>query len=178
MDIPMHPHSQPNGEKQERFREFINQVSPGADAKSVLLFGQLMHAHNLLTQAADRHLGAVGLSGAKFGLLMNLRRGEKHCGAGMQPSELSELQGTSRNTVSALIASLEEDGLISRQLHDTDRRKFLIRLTPEGRKVLETNLDSQFRFVTYCFAGFTASEREILLDFLTRLNASLRENEE
>jgi DNA-binding MarR family transcriptional regulator len=177
MNTPMHPHSHLTGEKPERFLEFVKQVSPSADPESVMLFGQLKVANNHLTQAAEKHLAIVGLSWAKFHLLMNLRHGEKHAGAGMQPSELSELLGTSRNTVSALIASLEEDGLISRELHDTDHRKFLIRLTPEGRKVLRTKLDSQFRFVTHCFASFTSAEREMFLDFLTRLNESLSENQ-
>ncbi len=39
---------------------------------------------------------------------------------GMKPSELSAAQGVGRNTVSALIASLEEDGFISRALHAQD----------------------------------------------------------
>jgi DNA-binding MarR family transcriptional regulator len=135
-----------------------------------------MHANNLLEQAAERNLGGAGLTWAKFRLLMNLNRGE-HRGPveGMQPSELSDAQGVSRNTVSALIASLEKDGLISRELHGTDRRRFVIRLTPEGRKVFKTKMGSQFRFVTQCFDGFNASERQMFLDFLSRLNHSLVE---
>ncbi|MDE3088581.1 MAG: MarR family transcriptional regulator [Chloroflexota bacterium] len=169
----LHPHDL-DDEKRKRFLEFIRQVSPTADSTSVLLFIQVMHANNLLEHAAERTLGGAGLSWAKFRLLTNLHRGEHHGATeGMQPSELSDAQEVSRNTVSALISSLEKDGLISRELHGTDHRRFVIRLTPEGRKLLRTKMGSQFKFVTQCFDGFSAAERQTFLDFLNRLNHSL-----
>ncbi|MBI4791082.1 MAG: MarR family transcriptional regulator [Chloroflexi bacterium] len=172
----MHPHPHPDGQHREHFLEFIRQVSPEADPTSVLLFGQVQRASSYLIQAVEKELDTAGLSWAKFRLLMNLGRAEKHGAAeGVQPSELSDMQGISRNTVSALIASLEEDGLISRELHGTDRRRFVIRLTPEGRKVLKSKLNGQFKFVTHCFAMFSATERQAFLDFLTRLNQGLSE---
>ncbi len=170
-----HPHTGIDRDKQQRFLEFIREVSPSADPQSVMLFGQIMRAKNHLAQAAERHLGGVGLSDAKFRLMVNLHRAES-CGTEyMQPSELSEMQGISRNTASALIASLEEEGLISRELDGSDRRKFLIHLTPEGRKLLKAHQKGHFEFVTRCFEGFSATERETLLNLLTRLNKDLTE---
>lgn len=170
-----HPHAAIDHEKQQRFLEFISEVSPSADPKSVILFGQIMRAKNHLAQAAEKHLGSAGLSDAKFRLMVNLHRAES-CGTEcMQPSELSEMQGISRNTASALIASLEKEGLISRELHGTDRRKFLIHLTPEGRKLLKAHQKGHFEFITRCFEGFNATERETLLELLTRLNKHLSE---
>jgi len=171
----LHPHDL-HDEKRKHFLEFIRQVSPTADTTSVLLFIQIKHANNLLEQAAEKNLGGAGLTWAKFRLLTNLHRGEAHgATAGMQPSELSDAQGVSRNTVSALIASLEKDGMISRELHGTDHRRFVIRLTPDGRKLLKTKMGSQFKFVTQYFDAFSATERQTFLDFLNRLNHSLDE---
>jgi DNA-binding MarR family transcriptional regulator len=170
------PQSQlhPEDEKIGRFLEFMREVSPEADPTSVLLFGQLLRADHRLIQAAEKQLGTAGLSWAKFRLLVDLFRHEDHGAAGgMQPSDLSEMQGICRNTVSSLIASLEKDGLISRELHRTDRRKFVIRLTPQGHRVLKSKLASQLIFVTDCFGAFSASERQNLLKLLTRLNQSL-----
>ena len=161
-------------EKHRRFMDFMRRVCPTADPTSLILFNQVMHANNLLEQAAERNLGGAGLTWAKFRLLMNLYRREQHSGAvGMQPSELSEEQGVSRNTVSSLIATLEKEGLITRELHGTDHRRFVIHLTPEGRKLLKTKMASQFKFVTDCFTGFNAAERQALLGFLARLNQAL-----
>ena len=164
-----------DGEKR-RFLDFVRRVCPTADPTSVILFGQVMHANNLLEQAAERNLGGAGLTWAKFRLLMSLYSGEQHgVTVGMQPSELSNVQGVSRNTVSSLIGTLEKDGLITRQLHGTDHRRFVIHLTTEGRRLMKTNMAHQFKFVTECFTGFNAAERQTFLDFLGRLNQALAE---
>ncbi len=156
--------------------KFVRHVCPAADPTSILLFGQLMRAHGLLEQAAERNLASVGLSYAKFRLLMNLQRGEEAGAAeGMQPSELSDVQGVSRNTVSALIASLEKEGMLTREIHGTDHRRFVIRLTPEGRKLLKSKMSSQFKFVSECFRELDPAERKALLEHLLRLNKSLEE---
>lgn len=159
------------------YLEFVRKVSPDADPDSVFIFGSLLRVSRQLMQAVEKHLSSAGLSWAKFRLLLDLQRheflGETQ---GLQPSELSDLQGLSRNTVSALIASLEQEGLVSRELHSTDRRKFVIRLTPRGRRVLKSKLDKEFKFLTECFAGFTPNERKTLFNLLTRLNATIAEN--
>jgi DNA-binding MarR family transcriptional regulator len=175
MKIPMHKFSWDEA-KAKQLTEFVCGVSPEADPTSVLLFRQVLRANHQLTQAAEKGLGAAGLSWAKFRMLLELQRHEKDATAeGMQPSELSELQEISRNTVSGLIASLEEEELVSRELHSTDRRKFVIRLTPKGRRVLKSKLTNQFLFATDCFGVFSQGERETLLRLLMRLNSSLAE---
>jgi DNA-binding MarR family transcriptional regulator len=177
-DNEWHNHHRFDGHRQERFLHFVRHVCPEADPTSVVLFGQLMRANNQLVQAAERNLEDAGLTYAKFRLLVSLHRGEEHGpGEGMQPSELSDLQGISRNTVSALIAGLEKDGLISRELHGTDHRRFVIRLTPEGRRLLKAKLGSQFKFVSGCFKDLSLQERQTLAALLTRLNESLVEQD-
>ncbi len=167
-------HDHQGGVRQQHFLRFIRHVCPEADPTSVILFGQMMRVSNLLVQAAERNLGHGGLTWAKFRLLMSLHRSEQHGDAqGLQPSQLSEQQGISRNTVSALIASLERDGLIKRELHETDRRRFVIRLTPQGRRLLKMHLGSQFKFVSGCFEEFSPEERKTLGDMLSRLNQRL-----
>ena len=89
-----HPYAAIDHEKRQRFLEFIHEVSPSADPKSVILFGQIMRAKNYLTQAAEKHLGSAGLSDAKFRLMVNLHRAES-CGTQyMQPSDARNPLGT------------------------------------------------------------------------------------
>lgn len=175
MKVEALKHEDPHPGHRQEFIDFVKQVCPDADVPSVMLFGQTLRTSHLLMQVAEKHLESVGLTWAKFRLLMNLLHAEKHGAAGMQPSELSERQDISRNTVSALISSLEKDGFISRELHATDRRKFIIRLTPKGRDALYAQLEDQFKFVAQCFDLFTAAERQVLLNQLMRLNASLHD---
>lgn len=160
----------------EHFAHFIKQVSPAADPLSVMLFGLVMYTNNQLVQVAERNLEGSGLTWAKFRLLMNLGRAEKHSPAGgLLPSELSELQGITRNTASSLLASLVKEGLVTREAHLTDRRKFIIRLTPKGRGVLKARLDSQFQCVSHCFDTLSKVEREELANALTRVHEHLRQ---
>jgi DNA-binding MarR family transcriptional regulator len=175
MSIPIHELSWDEA-RTEQLTEFVREASTQADPTSVLLFLQIRRAQHQLTQAAEKQLGAARLSWPKFRMLMELQRQEKDGMAeGMQPSQLSDLQQISRNTVSALIASLEKERLISRELHSTDRRKFVIRLTAKGRKALKSNLENQLLLVTKCFSVLSEGERKTLLRLLTLLNSTLAE---
>ena len=165
--------------KEQRYAQLldlIRTVDPEADPTSILLFRQVRKVDQLLTHAAEKQLEIAGLSWPRFMLLLVLQGHETYGpGGGLQPSELSDLQGIPRNSVSELLAGLEEEGLVRRALHGTDRRKFLIRLTPQGRKTLRSKLGTQFRQITKCFAAFSAEERTTLLELLTRLARSLSE---
>ncbi len=159
-----------------RLLELIQRIDPTADPTTLLLFRQVRKADQLLTHAAEKSLELAGLSWPKFMLLMALYGNETFgTGDGLQPSQLSELQGIPRNNVSTLLTSLEEEGLISRELHGTDHRKFVIHLTPRGRKTFRSKLGPQFHGVARCFGAFSPEERANLLELLTRLNQSLSE---
>ena len=142
--------------QRQLFREFVTQTSPGTDPLGVRLLGQVVRMSNQLVNASERQLARTGLTWAKLRLLMHLLRCEKFGKRGVAPSELSDLQSISRNTVSELINSLERDGLIRRELDSSDRRKFLIHLTPKGHKRVRAKLVMQFEFASRCFQGLTA----------------------
>ncbi len=168
------PRTKPHTDAQ--LLDFIERVSPGADPTSILLFRQVRKVNHLLTRSAEKQLEIARLSWPQFMLLLVLQSNETFgTGGGLLPSELSDLQGIPRNNVSTLLASLEEKCLISREVHGTDRRKFLIRLTPQGRKTLKSKLGTQFRQITKCFAALGTHERATLLELLTRLTRSLLE---
>lgn len=156
--------------------DFIERISPEADPTSILLFRQVHKANHLLIRAAQKQLELAGLTWPQFMLLLVLQGNETYgTGGGLQPSELSDLQGIPRNNVSTALASLEEEGLISRELSGIDRRKFVIRLTPQGRKILKSKLSTQLRQINQSFAALGAQERTTLLELLTRLTQSLSE---
>lgn len=176
------PNSNPTRSKERQMAHLwdcIENVIPESDPTSILLFRQVHQANHLLTQAAKEQLEDAGLSWPKFMLLMLLLGHESYgAGDGLQPSALSDLQGLPRNHISMLIAALEEEGLISRELHGKDRRSFIIRLTAQGRKTLKSRLGASSQHITRCFAAFTPKERATLLDLLTRLTQSLTERHE
>ncbi len=171
-----HKHGAVPGPQQQTFLDFIQRVSPDVDPTNVRLFGLFMKTRHQLAHAAEEELSEVGLTWAKLRLLMHLAK-QEYLGAdaGVQPSELSEMQEISRNTVSALINGLEAEGLVTRELHGSDRRKLVIRLTPQGRAILKDQMINHLRFVGHCFDVFDSQERDTLCELLSRLDAHLKE---
>ena len=132
----------------------MSQASPGnsnmiADVESVLcellavedlvaitLFHRLLRTAHLLKHIIIQH-DDIQLSPSRIFLLMHLAAAAQAANQeGLSPSDLSTLLGVSRNTVSSLINGLEEQGLVLRQLHPTDRRQFRIQITSHGYTVI------------------------------------------
>ncbi|MCZ7669864.1 MAG: MarR family winged helix-turn-helix transcriptional regulator [Chloroflexi bacterium] len=92
----------------------------------------------------------------------------------LNPSEISERQGTSRNTVSALIRNLEEEGLVERSLDPDDRRKFNIRLTENGRSLVTNHARQHFQTIGHCFTILSSDEQTTLSQLLNKLNTQAK----
>jgi DNA-binding MarR family transcriptional regulator len=91
----------------------------------------------------------------------------------LNPSEISERQGTSRNTVSALIRNLEDEGLVERDLDKEDRRKFNIRLTEAGRALVSEHASKHMRIIAGCFSTLNGDEQEALSQILNKLGENI-----
>jgi DNA-binding MarR family transcriptional regulator len=140
------------------------------DMSKLDLFRKLMKVSHLLSHLANEYREDVKLSPARMRLLMRLavsdRMGDDN---GLPPSELSRFLGVSRNTVSALLNGLEEQGLIERHLHPTDRRQFLIHITPGGHDLVCTRAPEFGAFVASMFETLSPEERATLLTLLDKL---------
>jgi DNA-binding MarR family transcriptional regulator len=144
------------------------------DMSKLDLFRKLMKVSNLLSHVASEYREDVKLSHARMRLLMRLavsdRIGDDQ---GLPPSELSRFLGVSRNTVSALLNGLEDQGLIERHLHPTDRRQFLIHITPGGHDLVCARAPEFGAFVASMFEVLSPEERATLLALLDKLYESL-----
>ena len=58
------------------------------------------------------------------------------CHGPLTPSELARLEHVKRPTATRIVARLEEQGLVERTADPTDRRSFLVAITPKGTAVL------------------------------------------
>jgi DNA-binding MarR family transcriptional regulator len=130
-------------------------------------------SHNLY-QIGESSLAASGLSYAQYRILMSLFFCERMEGRDeLNPSEISERQGTSRNTVSALIRNLEDEGLVERDLDKEDRRKFNIRLTEAGRALVSEHASKHMRIIAGCFSTLNGDEQEALSQILNKLGENI-----
>ena len=91
------------------------------------------HATLRLTRAS---LAKLGLTAARFDLLYALPRGRAQADVRMRQSDLRAKLGVSRPTVSRMLASLEELGLVRRTPHTGDRRQRIVALTHQGSTLI------------------------------------------
>ena len=144
------------------------------ESRGVELMRALLGSARMLEVLADHHLQKTGLSLPRLRLLLWLSVDE-HCGnrAGISPSRLSHYQHISKNTVSSLLASLEEQGLIERALSREDKRSFNIRLTKAGRELVRATLPKHGAALNEVFAALTVEEQKTLLQLLQKFRQSL-----
>jgi len=93
------------------------------------VFFGLKRAHHGTLRITRRVLAAVGLTAARFDLLYAIKTSRRTT----FQSVLRRVLGVSRATVSRMLSSLEELGLVRRTVPPEDRRQKLVELTTKGR---------------------------------------------
>lgn len=149
----------------------VEELSPKTDPMAIRLMDELRQVGYLLHRVNEQSVASSGLSFAKYRLLIDLlyrERMEDRCE--MNPSEISERQGTTRNTVSALIRDLEDEGLVERSLDQADRRRFNIRLTSSGRERVLAHASDHLQAITRCFDALGQDEKVELGRLLAKLS--------
>lgn len=114
------------------------------------------------------------ISGARWRLLLHLFLSEQigHR-AGLTPTELSHFQQVSKNTVSALLRGLEEQGYILRQTDARDLRVFRIHLSDSGRQIMLETAPGRIQALNRLLHGLSPEEVTQLIALLTRLRHNL-----
>lgn len=155
-------------------RDLIQSFAGGADLGGMELVRLVGMVANAYASAVDENLRDAGLSWPRLGLLLRLMA-EERCGIadGLSPTHLSHHQNVSKNTISALLRGLEEQGLIERTLDSDDRRVFRIRLTDAGRQVIQAHAPGHIRLMNKLASGLTAEEQQQLTTLLAKLHRSL-----
>jgi DNA-binding MarR family transcriptional regulator len=88
---------------------------------------------------------------------------------GLEQSRLAEAVGVDRATLAEVVARLEERGLLRRTSHRSDRRLKLVRLTPQGKRLLERLAGATSRAHARVLAPLGAEEQAKFLETLSRL---------
>ena len=131
---------------------------------------------NLSIAVENCQNGEDEISGARWRILLRLVGEEKKGNMdGLNPTTLSHAHRVSKNTISALVKGLEEQGLVQRNLEPTDFRKFRIQLTDAGRDLIHKNGSSRAEQYNQLAGQMTLEERHQLIDLLIKLHHSLAE---
>ncbi len=80
----------------------------------------------------------------------------------LTPGELAEHERVQPPSMTRVIARLEEMHLLTRSPHPTDRRQVVLRLTPEGEKLLKEERRRKEAWLAQRLGELTSEERAIL----------------
>lgn len=88
---------------------------------------------------------------------------------GLTNSEIAEQLDIRPSSVSAGLARLEEDGFITRETSEDDKRVTHIHLTDDGKKFIETMKANRQQLRDGLFDGISEEEQDQLITSLTKL---------
>lgn len=161
-----------NATHKAEWMQFSQMLSPQSDPRVMELMGKLRTVSHAIYQRGESSLNEAGLSFAQYRVLLGLLFSEEIEGRdGLNPSEISERQGTNRNTISSLVRSLESADLITRALDPNDRRRFNICLTAAGRALVREHATAHFATVDEIFGVLDEQEMADFGRILDKLNS-------
>ncbi|MEN9986955.1 MAG: hypothetical protein RI925_2457 [Pseudomonadota bacterium] len=138
------------------------------DPHTVPVFLWLQWAHRRSLQPMQPTLARHGLSSAEFDLLATLRNAEpEHT---LTPSQLLTQMLLTSGGLSKVMAQLEARGLIARLCRDDDRRIKPVRLTTDGKALIEQAMaEAVAQAGTWLRAALSAQELTQLTGLLRRV---------
>jgi len=132
---------------------------------SDILIDELYETTNQLRQFVEGRLREKGASVARLRALRMLARARQP----LRMRDLSDMAGIAARTATAIVDSLERDGLVERVRHPHDRRAFLRRLTDEGVRCHREAEEVDRLALAEATAALDAADREQLRTLLARI---------
>lgn len=127
----------------------------------------LVHAAQEVESRVEHALEEVGLSLAKVKLLRHLYNSKDAIPLGA----LAEKNSCVKSNVTQLMDRMEGEGLVKRVPDPDDRRSVRAQITAEGRRKYEAASKRLAVAEADVMAGFSAAERQQLVEYLERLRA-------
>ena len=97
---------------------------------------------------------------------------------GMKMRELSRYLMVTGGNVTGLTDDLEAEGIVLRESSPSDRRAWIVRLTPKGRRLFETMAQEHEGWILELFAGLDAKAVQQLYAHLGELRVHLVRSEQ
>jgi DNA-binding MarR family transcriptional regulator len=143
---------------------------PNMNPSALKTCAELMRTGSDLMAVFETVLGKFGLSQGRLLVLIVMNRTPQEA---VNPSFLAEKLGVTRATMTGLLDGLKTGNFIERVADSRDRRRIGVRLTPEGKQVLEKLLPDYYRNMAKLTAGLSENERQTVLTLLAKINQKL-----
>jgi DNA-binding MarR family transcriptional regulator len=137
----------------------------------------LLRVASDLIAAMDEELAGHGISQGRFTILMLLENcPEKDCSndRSLSPSDLAEMSGVSRASISGLLDGLEKSGMVQRGADQRDGRGRPVRMTAKGKRFLDKMLPVHFTFLARVMQNLSDKERRQLIKLVGKIDPNVR----
>ena len=118
-----------------------------------------------------RWMEDYGLSMSQINVLMRLYHQQNVCGV----SDIGAHLGVTNAASSQLVERLVQMRLLERTEDPSDRRAKQIRLTPEGRALVERSIQARLEWMEQLTSNLTIDQQQHITEALTILNQAARE---
>ena len=148
----------------------IDEISAGereAPSSIAEIFELLSLVEKKLKRIQRQTIQETNLTPSQYFLLSLLWEND-----GRPLNELATAFSASRPTITTIVDTLENKGLVSRTPNPADRRSLLVKLTPEG-SALQASTPTLDHIFMGCCSGLSPAEFRQLGRLLSKLNRSL-----
>jgi DNA-binding MarR family transcriptional regulator len=109
-----------------------------------------------------------GITLPRFDLMAQLERSP----LGLKMGELSKRMMVTGGNVTGITDQLVAEGLVVREDSPKDRRAYIVKLTPEGRRSFRKMADARENWIVELYAGMDEKQRNQLYDLLAVVKTS------
>ena len=149
----------------------MDTVNPGpvAEESSLRLVDEFAAFGPAYMKWVKSRLQDRGMTYARMRLL-----GALHCHGPQIMTSISDELGVTRRNVTALVDALEEEELVRRKPHPTDRRATVIEMTSQGAETMDRMYDEHRAEVAGLFRDLSEEDRRELARILGSLRQALQ----
>ena len=140
------------------------------DHQALRLWLRMMACTNLIEgEVRSRLRQQFDITLPRFDLMAQLERVPD----GLKMGELSKRMMVTGGNVTGITDQLVAEGLVVREDNPADRRAYIVKLTPEGRRSFKKMADAHREWIVELFGGMNDSQRTDLHELLAVLKQQL-----
>lgn len=146
---------------------------PDLDPSPIGIQGRIVRLSEHLLRQIEGWLAPLDLGWESFSLILTLRRSGKPYE--LRPTDLLRESLLTSGAITNRIDRVEQKGLIERRPDAADRRSYIVRLTPAGKRLADRAIATHIAATGTLLDVLSAAERAQLAALLSKLLGSLED---
>ncbi|QDK36656.1 MarR family winged helix-turn-helix transcriptional regulator [Bdellovibrio sp. NC01] len=146
----------------------VKKQYPQLNYTTITSFLLLLRTATEISTSLDKFLMKYNLLQNRWLILVMLLREENKT---LSPQDLTKFLGITGATLSRLLESLDEEGLVKRAVNKKDRRAHEITLTAKGQKLLNKIMPDYYDAIEKTFKGMNETDHKNLVKLLKMIQA-------